>query len=79
VSERQTIELPIQGMDCAECTRHVQGALEAIPGVEKADVLLSAEKAMVQLDPARVGWPAFGQSGLHCTRSEWAKGGAGGR
>jgi Cd2+/Zn2+-exporting ATPase/Cu+-exporting ATPase len=50
----QTIEVPIHGMDCAECTRHVQRAIAALPGVESAEVLLSAEKAIVRLQPGQV-------------------------
>src|SRR6266542_2133057 len=57
--EHQTIEIPIRGMDCAECTRHVQSAIAALPGVEAVDVLLSAEKAVVRLDPAQVSLPAI--------------------
>jgi len=59
MAEHQTIEIPIQGMDCTECTRHVQHAIAALPGVETVDVLLSAEKAIIRLDPARVGLPAI--------------------
>src|SRR5262245_24972746 len=47
----ETLELPIAGMDCAGCTRSVQQALTALPGVHSADVLLAAEKAVVRLDP----------------------------
>src|ERR1051325_4279042 len=50
----QTIELPIAGMDCAECTQHVQHAITSLSGVKKADVFLSSEKAIVQLDPSLV-------------------------
>ncbi len=50
----QTIEVPILGMDCAECTQHVQHAIAALPGVRAVDVLLAAEKAVVRLDPVRV-------------------------
>ncbi len=50
----QTIEVPIHGMDCAGCTRSVQQALAKLPGVAAADVLLSAEKAIIRLDPSRV-------------------------
>ena len=28
------IEVPVHGMDCAECTMHVQRALAALPGVD---------------------------------------------
>ena len=50
-----TTELPIRGMDCADCARHVQKALAALPGVEAAEVRLSAAAAVVRYDPARVG------------------------
>ncbi|RMH59138.1 MAG: cadmium-translocating P-type ATPase [Bacteroidetes bacterium] len=50
--DRTTLELPIEGMDCASCARSVQQALCAVPGVREAQVLLSAEKAILQLDPA---------------------------
>ena len=49
-----TLEIPVAGMDCAGCTRSVQQALSALPGVATADVLLSSEKAIVQIDPTRV-------------------------
>jgi Cu+-exporting ATPase len=47
----QTIEIPILGMDCVECTQHVQQAIAAVPGVSAVDVLLATEKAVVRLDP----------------------------
>lgn len=50
----QKIELPITGMDCTECTQHVQHAIAALPGVETVNVFLASEKAVVTLDPARV-------------------------
>lgn len=37
-------------MDCAGCARHVQGALEDVPGVRSANVQLMAERASVELD-----------------------------
>lgn len=48
----QTIELPISGMDCAECTQHVQKAISGVDGVHKVDVFLTSEKAIVQLNPS---------------------------
>src|SRR6266571_9574922 len=48
------LEIPVRGMDCAECTHHVQHALAALSGVEDVRVLLSSEKAILQIDPARV-------------------------
>lgn len=50
MNKEKTVELPIRGMDCAACARHVQHALEGVPGVASADVLLSVEKAFVHLD-----------------------------
>jgi copper chaperone CopZ len=55
----QTIEVPIAGMDCAECTRHVQTAIAQLPGVDSVDVFLASEKAVIRLDPARVQLPAI--------------------
>ncbi|MFQ5569619.1 MAG: heavy metal translocating P-type ATPase [Rhodothermales bacterium] len=46
------LELPVCGMDCAGCARTVRQAVEKLPGVRSAEVLLSAEKAVIELDPA---------------------------
>jgi P-type Cu+ transporter len=59
VSGTKTMEFPVQGMDCAECALHVQHAIEKLPGVTSADVLLGAEKAIVRLDPALVDMPSL--------------------
>ncbi len=53
----QTLEIPISGMDCAECTQHVQHAIAKLPGVQSVDVFLGTEKAIVRLDPAQVDLP----------------------
>jgi P-type Cu+ transporter len=50
----QTIEVPIKGMDCAECTQHVQHAISRLDGVNSVEVLLATEKAVIRLDPNRV-------------------------
>lgn len=55
----QTIELPIGGMDCNECAMHVKHAIEGVNGVRSANVLLSAEKAVVRLDPTRADIPTI--------------------
>lgn len=57
-----TWEIPVQGMDCADCTRHVQHAIAAVPGVKHVDVFLSTEKAVVQLDPRAVDLAAIRQA-----------------
>jgi Cd2+/Zn2+-exporting ATPase/Cu+-exporting ATPase len=46
--ELKTTEVPIQGMDCAECTRHVQHAISELPEVESVEVYLVSEKAVIQ-------------------------------
>ena len=38
----QTLEVPIKGMDCAECAQHVQRAIAKLPGVESVNILLAA-------------------------------------
>jgi len=40
------LEIPVRGMDCAECTHHVQRALAGLPGVQDVRVLLTSEKAV---------------------------------
>jgi Cu+-exporting ATPase len=49
--ELSTTEVPVQGMDCAECTRHVKHAIEQVDGVETVEVYLAAEKAIIQHQP----------------------------
>ncbi len=46
-----TTEIPIQGMDCAECTQHVRRSINRLPGVSHVEVFLTSEKAVIQLDP----------------------------
>ena len=53
MAREQTIEVPVAGMDCAECAMHVQHAITELPGVYSVQVLLSAEKTVIQLDPKR--------------------------
>ncbi len=50
----RVIELSVRGMDCTECTQHVQHALSAVPGVQSVEVFLSAEKAVLSVDPGLV-------------------------
>jgi Cu+-exporting ATPase len=55
----RTVELAVQGMDCAECTQHVQRALSGLAGVEGVQVYLAAEKAVIRYDPARADMEAW--------------------
>ena len=59
MSETRLLEVPIAGMDCAECTEHVRHAIAALPGVVSVDVFLASEKAAVRLDPAQVSQDAI--------------------
>jgi P-type Cu+ transporter len=45
-----TIELYLQGVDCAGCARNVHQAITDVPGVVSAEVLLAAEKAQIKLE-----------------------------
>jgi P-type Cu+ transporter len=54
MADLQILNVPISGMDCTECTQHVQQAIGKLPGVQSVDVFLATEKAVVKLDPARV-------------------------
>lgn len=51
------LEIPISGMDCAECTQHVRHAIEKLPGVQSVHVLLATEKAVLEIDSAQVDLP----------------------
>ena len=46
------ITIPIEGMTCAACVGHVEGALQRVPGVSAVSVNLGTEKAAVELDSA---------------------------
>jgi Cu+-exporting ATPase len=50
----QHLEIPVQGIDCPECARHVQQTLAALPGVNTVQISLATEKAILQIDPARI-------------------------
>ncbi len=44
------VELPVEGMTCNNCVRHVTEALEGVPGVRHAEVSLQDRKATVDAD-----------------------------
>jgi len=44
------VNLEIQGMTCAHCAKHVEEALTAVPGVQKAKVNLKKEEAKVSAE-----------------------------
>lgn len=58
MSDSHVLEVPVKGMDCAECAQHVQQAIAKLHGVESVDVLLAAEKAVIRLDqPGLISLP----------------------
>jgi len=50
------IELAIKGMSCASCVNRVESALKQVPGVLKASVNLSTERATVSYVPELVNF-----------------------
>ena len=38
MAHAKTIDVPIEGMDCVECTQHVAAAIESLQGVEGVEV-----------------------------------------
>ncbi|MEX2114667.1 MAG: heavy metal translocating P-type ATPase [Pirellulales bacterium] len=49
------VELPVEGMTCNNCVRHVTEALEAVPGVTHAEVSLENKRAVVDVDDGAAG------------------------
>ncbi len=45
------VTLPVQGMTCASCVVHVEGALKGVEGVSAANVNLATETASVEFTP----------------------------
>ena len=50
----ETISLPVEGMTCASCVSHVEGALKDLPGVSQVVVNLATGKATVDRDSSLV-------------------------
>ena len=48
------LQLPVEGMTCASCVAHVEGALKGVPGVSSVKVNLATEKAAVDLESEEV-------------------------
>ena len=53
-SKLRQVHLPVEGMTCASCVSHVEGALKSVPGVSSVSVNLATEVAAVELDPDNV-------------------------
>lgn len=50
----KSVDLKITDMTCSSCVANVEGALSAVPGIEKATVNLLMERAHVEYDPNQV-------------------------
>ncbi|MDR5693647.1 MAG: cation-translocating P-type ATPase [Armatimonadota bacterium] len=59
MAARRILEVPIEGMDCRECTLHVRRALAELAGVKSVEVFLSSQKAVLEVDPELVDLPAI--------------------
>ncbi len=57
--EPARLTLPIEGMTCAACVIHVEGALKGVPGVVAASVNLATERATVSYLPGQAGIADF--------------------
>src|SRR5438445_13630571 len=51
--------VPVTGMTCASCVRHVEKALRRVDGVASVTVNLATEKATVAFDPGTATLPAL--------------------
>lgn len=49
-----TVSIPVAGMHCGGCVRHVTAALQAVDGVVSAETRLDEKRAIVTYAPARV-------------------------
>ncbi len=48
----ELVDLPITGMTCAACARHIEQNLSSTPGVQRAGVNFATSRATVEYDPA---------------------------
>src|SRR5262245_13043602 len=53
------LDLPIQGMSCAGCAARIEKALQALPGVQNAQVNFATAKATIHYDPAIITLDQF--------------------
>ncbi|MEX2587916.1 MAG: heavy metal translocating P-type ATPase [Actinomycetota bacterium] len=47
-------EFRVSGMSCASCVVNIESMLTEIPGVDRVDVSLGTQRAMVEYDPSKV-------------------------
>nr|CDS31916.1 copper transporting ATPase 1 [Hymenolepis microstoma] len=51
----QTIEVTIVGMTCSSCVNSIESALEKLPGVISASVVLATKRGKIEFDPHLTG------------------------
>ncbi len=56
---RETLELDVRGMTCGNCVRHVTEALEGVPGVVSAEVVLDPGAAKVTVKAGKADMAAL--------------------
>lgn len=49
----ETVTIQITGMTCSGCVRSITKVLNSVPGVEKAEVSLEKENAVVTFDETK--------------------------
>ncbi len=57
IKDLKSITLPVEGMTCAACVSHVEGALREVGGVARVAVNLAMEQATIDFDPERATIP----------------------
>ena len=69
---KETLELTVAELDCADEAQQIQGALSRLPGIVDVRTAVSARKAVVAYDPSRVGAEAIREAirGLGMTVTE---------
>ena len=55
----KTTTIKIGGMSCDGCVKSITRALQAVPGVSKAEVSLERAEATIAFDPEKVAKPAL--------------------
>jgi copper ion binding protein len=55
-------EIPVEGMTCGNCVRHVDKAIRSVPGVKNVAVDLMRKKAKVAYDPSVASEEAMAQA-----------------
>ena len=55
----KTVTIKISGMHCAACSNGVERSLKKVPGVDRAEVNLATQSALVRYDDTKTSIHAF--------------------